>query len=72
LNHVDIDEDVTKEIPKSPQNQQKFRGSIPKVSKQLNIPLIATCEKEKVDGKPNKKHERSSGNGFLELTLAFS
>jgi len=72
LNHVDIDEDVTQEIPKSPQNQQKFSGSLPKVSKHLNIPLIATCKKEKVDGKPNKKHERSNGNGFLELTFAFS
>jgi hypothetical protein len=69
LNHVDIDEDVTQEIPKSLQN---FNGSIPKVSKHPNIPLIATCKKEKVDGKPKYIYERSSGNGFLELALAFS
>lgn len=72
LNHVDIDEDVTQEIPKSLQNQQNFNGSIPKVSNHPNISLITTCKKEKFDGKPNTKHERSSGNGFLELALAFS
>ncbi len=63
LNHVDINENVT---------QQNFNGSIPKVSKHPNTPLIATCKKEKVDEKPNKKHERSSNNGFFELALAFS
>lgn len=65
LNHVDIDEDVTQEIPKSPQNQQNFNGSIPKVSKHPNIPLIATCKKEKVDGKPNKNMKEVAAMVFL-------
>ncbi len=63
LNHVDINEDVT---------QQNFNGSIPKVSKHPNTPLIVTCKKEKIDEKPNKKHERSSNNRFFELTFVFS
>ncbi len=72
LNLVDIDKDVAEEILKSLQDQQNFDGSIPKVSKDHDIPLIVACKKVGVDGKPNKKHKRSSINGYFTLAFAFS
>jgi hypothetical protein len=34
--------------------------------------LIATCKKAKVDGKPNKKRNKSSRNDSFTLALAYS
>ncbi len=71
-NLVDINENVAHDIFKSFQDQQIFYGSILKVFKDLNIQLIATCKKTKIDGKPNKKHNKSNINDFLTLAIAFS
>jgi hypothetical protein len=62
---ININENATQEIPKSPQDQQNLDGTILKVFKGLDIPLIIACKKSKVDGKPNKKRKRSSKDGFF-------
>ncbi len=60
-----INEDATQEIHKSPRDQQNIDGTILKVFKGLDIPLIIACKKSKVDGKPNKKRKRSNKDGFF-------
>ncbi len=62
---ININENATQEIPKSLQDQQNLDGTIFKVFKGLDIPLTITCKKSKVDGKPNKKRNRSSRDGFF-------
>ncbi len=57
MNHVDINEDVGQKIPKSLQDQHNFDGSIPKGSKDPNLPLSVGCKKTIVNGKLNKKHK---------------
>jgi hypothetical protein len=57
LNHVDINEDVAQKIPKSLQDQHNFDGSIPKVSKDPNLPLTIGYKKTIVNGKLDKKHK---------------
>lgn len=41
------------------------------VFKDLDTPLIATCKKVGVDGKPNKKCNKSSKDDSFTLALAF-
>ncbi len=41
------------------------------VFKDLDTPLIATCKKVGVDGKPNKKCNKSSKDESFTLALAF-
>lgn len=62
---ININEDATQDISKSPQDQQNLDGTIFKVFKGLDIPLTIACMKSKVDGKTNKKHKRSSRDGFF-------
>jgi len=67
---INVNEDATQEIPKSPQDQQNLDGTILKVFKGLDIPLTIACKKSKVDGKPNKKRRKSSKNSIFCI-LAF-
>lgn len=71
MNPIDINADVAQEIPKSLQDQQNFDGSILEVSKDPNTPLTTIYKKVEDDGKPNKKHKRSSKDGSFALALAF-
>jgi hypothetical protein len=42
-----------------------------KFSKTLITPLTVTCKKTRVDGNPNKKHNKSNKNDSFTLALAF-